>query len=626
MIIYQSSKESFVNEVYAGAIDQVLLSFYYKATGRVVGESEQESWRKSMRYMRDVLRDEDIPGDSGVSIEYQIPQTSKRIDFILTGQDAGGTDHALLIELKQWSEVKLSEKDGIVMTGFFGEVSHPSYQAWSYAALLQGFNETVYEEKIQLKPCAYLHNYIEDNVIKNEHYADYLVKAPVFLEGDIEKEKLQTFIKRFVKFGDKTKIMYRIDAGRIRPSKSLAESLAKMLKGNQEFIMIDDQKVVYETALGLAKQSSTNNKNVLIVQGGPGTGKSVVAINLLVVLTKLGLVAKYVTKNGAPRAVYESMLTGTLKRTEMMNLFSGSGSYIDVEKSIFDALIVDEAHRLNEKSGMFKNMGENQIKEIIEASKFTIFFIDEDQKVTWHDIGESEEIVKWATKCNAKVQTLKLASQFRCNGSDGYLAWLDDALQINETANNTLDTTEYDFQIVDSPVTLRDMIIEKNRIKNKARLVAGYCWDWVSKKDKSLKDISIPEYNFGMQWNLASDGNLWILAPESVNEIGCIHTCQGLEMDYVGVIVGPDFVVREGKIMTRPEQRAKTDSSLKGYKKYAKENPEAAHEKADAIIKNTYRTLMTRGMKGCYVYFTDKETEKYFRERTGLIKNNEEGL
>lgn len=616
MIIYQSSKRAFVDDVLSKHIDQILLSFYFNATGRLVGQSEQDSWKKSMRYMRDVLRDEEIPSDAGVSIEYQIPQTNKRIDFILSGQDANRTDHALLIELKQWSEVQLTAKDGIVMTGFFGEVSHPSYQAWSYAALLQGFNETVYEENIQLRPCAYLHNYIEDNVIKNDFYAEYLSKAPVFLEGDVEKEKLQAFIKRFVKYGDKSNVMYRIDNGRVKPSKSLADSLAKMLMGKQEFVMIDDQKVVYETALGLARKNSVENKNVLIVQGGPGTGKSVVAINLLVALTKLGLIAQYVTKNAAPRAVYESMLTGTLRRTEITNLFSGSGSFIGVEKNIFDVLIVDEAHRLNKKSGMFKNQGENQIKEIIEASKFSVFFIDEDQKVTWHDIGENEEIMKWAAKSHANIQTLQLASQFRCNGSDGYLAWLDNSLQINETANNMLDNADYDFQIIDSPVKLREIIFEKNKIKNKARIVAGYCWDWVSKKNKSLMDIRIPEFNFGMRWNLASDGNLWILAPGSVNEVGCIHTCQGLEMDYVGVIIGPDLIVRDGKVITIPEKRAKTDSSLKGYKKNFKENPETARKKADTIIKNTYRTLMTRGMKGCYVYFTDKETEQYFRNRS----------
>lgn len=572
-----------------------------------------------MRYMRDVLNDDGIPADSGVTIEYQIPQTSKRIDFILTGQNEAHADHAVLIELKQWSEVQLSDKDGIVSTPFYGDVSHPSYQAWSYAALLEGFNETVYNENIQLRPCAYLHNYIDDAVIRNDFYASYLEKAPVFLEGDAEKRKLQSFIKRFVKHGDKAKVMYRIDAGRIRPSKNLADSLAKMLKGNQEFVMIDDQKVVYETALALAKTSTAEHKNVLIVQGGPGTGKSVVAVNLLVAITKLGLVTQYVTKNAAPRAVFQSMLTGTFRQTEIMNFFSGSGAYIDVESNIFDSLIVDEAHRLNEKSGMFKHLGENQIKEIIDAAKFSVFFIDEDQKVTWHDIGETGEVEKWAERAGAKVQRLGLASQFRCAGSDGYLAWLDDVLQIKETANSDLVGAEYDFKVVESPSELRDIIFEKNKEKNRARLVAGYCWDWISKKNKNLADISIPEFDFAMRWNLATDGSLWILKPESVNEVGCIHTCQGLETDYVGVIVGSDLVVRNGVLITDPSKRAKTDASLRGYKTMFKEDPDAAKKKADAIIKNTYRTLMTRGMKGCYVYFTDKETQEYFKSRIGSV-------
>jgi hypothetical protein len=618
MIIYQSTKDNFLADVRSDTIDKSILNAYFTKTGKHVGQAEKDSWKRSMRYMRDVLVDPEIPSDSGVTIEYQIPQTSKRIDFILTGQDEKDIDYAVLIELKQWTEAKLTAKDGVVHTDFYGDVSHPSYQVWSYAALLQGFNETVYNENIQLRPCAYLHNYIADDVITNQFYSDYTTKAPVFLEGDAEKEKLKSFIKKFVKFGDKSKVMYRIDGGKIKPSKSLADSLVKMLKGNKEFVMVDDQKIVYESALALAKRSSVENKNVLIVQGGPGTGKSVVAVNLLVDLTKLGLVSKYVTKNAAPRAVYESMLTGVLRKTEISNLFSGSGTFIETEANTFDVLIVDEAHRLNEKSGMYRNQGVNQIKEIIEASKFSVFFVDEDQKVTWSDIGEKEEIKKWADKIGAIVSELELTSQFRCNGSDGYLAWLDDVLQVKDTANTMLDPAEYDFQVVDSPAELRDIIFEKNIEKNKARLVAGYCWNWVSRNDPGIPDITFPEYGFEMQWNLAIDGNLWILKPEAVTEVGCIHTCQGLDLDYVGVIVGPDLIVRDEKVLVDPSKRAGSDASLKGYKTYLKQEEKKAQDKIRAIIKNTYRTLMTRGMKGCYVYFTDKETAKYFKSRIGV--------
>ncbi len=617
MIVYKADKGKFLDDVLSNNIENIVLDFFKKKL-RTSGTSQSEirSWRESLSYMDRVLQDPAIPEDCGVAIEYQIPQTSKRIDFILSGQGEDKTDYAILIELKQWQEIQTTSKDAIVVT-YIGhanrEHAHPSYQAWSYAALLQGFNETVYEENIQLKPCAYLHNYMPDGKITDPFYAEYIDKAPLFLRPDAIK--LRDFIKQFVKHGDKSNIIYRIDAGKIKPSKGLADSMVSMLKGNKEFVMIDDQKIVYETALGLAKQSSDANKNVLIVEGGPGTGKSVIAINLLVELTKLGLLAHYVSKNAAPRAVYESKLTGSVKPSVIRNLFKGSGAFMDVKENMFDSLIVDEAHRLNEHSGLFGNLGENQIKEIINAAKFSVFFIDEDQRVTLKDIGEKEEIRNWAKKHHAKVHELDLSSQFRCNGSDGYLAWLDDILQIRETANGNISELEYDFKIFSSPSELRDVIFEKNKINNKARLVAGYCWNWISKKSPDAYDISMPEYGFNMKWNLATDGSLWIVNPNSVKEVGCIHTCQGLEVDYIGVIVGPDMVIRNGKIVTNPAQRARSDASTKTYKRLYEKEPVMGPAFVDRIIKNTYRTLMTRGMKGCYLYFTDKETEAYFRTK-----------
>ncbi len=620
MIVYQTNKKKFLEDA-SNSIEEIIRSRVKEKLNIDIkpDSSEYISWQNSLgRAMYHILNTKIIPDDSGVAIEYSIARTKNRIDFIITGQNEAGKEIVIIIELKQWTHIELTEKDAIVLTRFkhgLSEELHPSYQAWSYSTLLQGFNSAVYEEGMILLPCAYLHNCTDESVIKNKFYEDYLNKSPAFCNKD--KEALQEFIAKHVRYGDKKNILYRIENGEIKPSKSLADSLVSMIKGNQEFVIIDDQKVVYEEALSLGKKSSKDNKNVLIVEGGPGTGKSVVAINLLVALTKLGLNTRYVTKNSAPRDVFESKLTGTLKKTHISNMFTGSGSYTDCKENTFDSLVVDEAHRLNEKSGMFKNYGENQIKELIKSAKSCIFFLDEDQKVTWSDIGEKEEIEKWANKLGVKVHYLKLESQFRCNGSDGYLAWLDDVLQIKETANRSLTGAKYDFKIVDSPNELRELIFEKNKINNKARLVAGYCWDWISKGNKNSYDIVMPEYKFEMRWNLATDGNLWIISPKSVREVGCIHTCQGLEVDYVGVIIGPDLVVRGGKVITSPKKRAKTDKSLNGYYRDYKINSKKADEKASILIKNTYRTLMSRGLKGCYVYFTDKETEEYFKGKMG---------
>jgi len=617
MIVYSSVKSEFRQDVRNNRIEAIILDAYQNNLGHSTSKSEIESWKNSMMYMSNILEDEGIPENTGVAIEYQIPQTSKRIDIILTGTNGQNKNTAVIVELKQWSDAKLTDKDGIVKTFLSGaerEVNHPSYQAWTYAALLEDYNEAVQKQGIMLKPCAYLHNMESDGVINNTRYQDYLQKAPSFIRTDAER--LTNFIKQFIRYGDAGQVMFEIDNGKIKPSKNLADKLLSMLQGNEEFFMIDDQKLVYETALNLTQISSAKDKHVVIVEGGPGTGKSVVAINLLVQLTNKRLVTQYVTKNAAPRAVYESVLTGSFTKSHISNLFKGSGAYTNCDPNIFDALIVDEAHRLNEKSGMIQNKGENQIKEIIQAAKFSIFFIDEDQRVTWKDIGEIKEIEKWTNKLGATVHHMELQSQFRCNGSDGYLAWLDNVLNIRETANKTLKSIDFDFRVFNSPNMLKEAILRKNEINNKARLVAGYCWNWVSKKpeNKDRNDIVIPEHSFAAQWNLTTDGSLWIRKPETVNEVGCIHTCQGLEVDYIGVIIGPDFVIRNGEVVIQTAQRAKTDQSLKGYKTALKDSPEAARKKAEAIVKNTYRTLMSRGQKGCYIFCTDLETNKYFLE------------
>ncbi len=611
MIVYSETKQKFQDDVMSNDIAAIIAQAFKEHTGHNTGLSEITSWQNSLQYMDRVLNDPDIPGDAGVAIEYHIPQSSKRIDFILTGKNAQQEDGAVLVELKQWQEAEMTTKDGVVVTRFKHgpkETAHPSYQVWSYKCLLEDYNQTVQEDSIQLYPCAYLHNYEQDDVITNEFYAEYTQNAPVFLKPDAMR--LREFIKQHVKYGDKDRVMYRIDHGKIKPSKNLADQLSSMLKGNEEFVLIDDQKVAYETALKLAAEASNEVKKVLIIEGGPGTGKSVLAINLLVELTKRELVAQYVTRNSAPREVYKAKLTGSFSKSRIDNMFSGSGSFHSVDDNTFDCLIVDEAHRLNEKSGMFQNLGENQVKEIIASSKLAIFFIDEDQKVTLKDIGDKDEIRFWAKRYGADVTELQLESQFRCNGSDGYLAWVDNALQIRNTANETLEGIDYDFRVVDSPQELHDLIIEKNKPKNKARLLAGYCWKWISAKKPELKDIVIGDYE--ATWNLRDDGQGWIAKPNSVTEVGCIHTSQGLELDYVGVIIGPDLVVRNGKVITDVSKRASSDKSVSGWKKLMAENPDEAEARFDAIIKNTYRTLMTRGQKGCYIFSDDEETQQYF--------------
>jgi DUF2075 family protein len=613
VLVYTATKADFVIHVAHNQIADRILEAFKNRGGIGVSPAEVASWQNSLQFMRTVVDDRHIPDDAGVALEFTIPQTSKRVDFVLTGQGRAPRrrETAVIVELKQWTTARATEKDGVVSTfvgGSVRDVAHPSYQAWSYAAILQDYNETVQLDDIDLRPCAYLHN-SDSQDLQAPFYQQHLDRAPLYLKTEFEK--LQRFIRQHVHYGDTRELLYRIDAGRIRPSKDLSDHLASLLAGNTEFTLIDEQKVVFETALNASEEAQTGDKQVYIVEGGPGTGKSVVAINLLVELTKRGQVVQYVSKNAAPRAVYAAKLAGSLQKTRINNLFKGSGAFVDTEADTFGTLIVDEAHRLNEKSGLYKNLGDNQVKEIIRASRASVFFIDESQRVTLDDIGRVAEIETWARQAGACVTHGGLESQFRCNGSDGYLAWLDHVLQVRPTANPALAGIDYDFRVMDSPAALRDAIVTANRANNRSRMVAGYCWDWVSRKRPDLFDITFPDHDFAAQWNLDKDGSLWIMQENSVEQVGCIHTCQGLELDYVGVILGTDLLVRDGRVLTDANQRSSNDRSVRGYKSLLKRDRAGALRAADGIVKNTYRTLMSRGSRGCYVWSVDEETNEY---------------
>lgn len=619
MIVYEGIKESFIEDVNLGLIADKIREKYIECIHRKPSAPEFNSWKNSMQYMRGVLDDTDIPNNMGIAIEYNIPPTGCRIDFLMSGYSKKDSHEAIIVELKQWDEcTQVNRVDGIYKVntytgGALRDVNHPSYQAMTYANLIRDYNSNVEEKKINIRPCAFLHNYyfIDNDPLLKEQYQEYIKEAPLFSHTDVLK--LREFIKKYIEVGDDKEVLYEIDNGRIKPSKMLQDTLSSMLNGNKEFYMIDSQNIVYQYALREAVDTvSDNQKNVIIVKGGPGTGKSVLAINLLVELNKKSMTCFYVTKNSAPRSVYSNKLRGNFTKKYIDHLFQSSGKFIEEERNTIDCLIVDEAHRLTEKSDFYGH-GDNQVKEIINAAKFSLFFLDENQRVTLKDIGSEEIIRKFANELGAGIYIYELDSQFRCNGSDGYVAWLDNVLEIRETANFDIDGFDYEFKVFDDPNELRNAIEEKNKINNKSRIVAGYCWEWPknNRNNPNYNDIKIPEYNFEMSWNL-DGGELFALGENTVKQAGCIHTTQGLEFDYVGVIIGNDMRYDGEHIVTDYKKRAKTDQSLNGIGNY---NEDDKKKIADEIIKNTYRTLMTRGMKGCYIYCEDKKLSEYLKNR-----------
>lgn len=622
MIIYQGTKKQFSEDVFNGDIAEKLENTFRKYHISGGSLAEERSWMNSLPRMRMVLNDAGIIDDAEVALEYQIPTTSKRIDFMIAGKDDSDNNYIYVIELKQWEEAKKTNFDNCVETFTGGRtkvVPHPCTQIYNYTKLLENINECIRENEIHLKPACYLHNYKDAYVsqLKAPEYDFYVKEVPMFFLHD--GAKFGSYLKEHIKKKPDSRLFEEIEHGRLKPSKALQDAVLSMLEGKQEFYMIDEQQVAYSYILETVETALKNNKKyTIVVQGGPGTGKSVIAVSLLAKLLHDGYSTSYVSKNASPRYVYSKYLTeGHKKQSYIKELFKGSGSFVDEKENRYDCLLVDEAHRLNDKSGMYRNLGTNQIMEIINASKVSVFFLDEEQIVHVNDIGSVEEIKKWAEYCHSELicnDNLKLTSQFRCNGSNGYIAFLDNLLQIRETANTTLDESlDFDFRVYDNPYAMREDLRKLNEINNKARIVAGYTYDWSSSKDSDKMDIILPN-GFEAQWNLKNT-KTWAIDKDSFDQVGCIHTSQGLEFDYIGVIIGKDLRYEDGKIITDISKRSRSDASIKGINK----KPDAA-ELAERIIKDTYKVLLTRGQKGCFVYCEDKALANHIKELLNIDK------
>ena len=623
MIVYEDSKRCFVEDIKSNCIADKITAKIRERGINAGHEREYISWQNSLQFMRNIVDDNDIDDEVRIAIEYNIPLTSKRVDFIICGADANNNDNVVVVELKQWQKAEVVADDmHYCVKTFVGRnnriVCHPSYQAYSYACFIRNYSQTVLDDGINLIPCAYLHNYDPDfkQTLSNSIYKEWVSEAPFFIRN--ETEQFSAFVKKYVtRRSSNGDLLYKIDHGRLKPTKTLQDSLASMVKGNKEFMLLDEQAVCYDMCLKtMAKCKEDGKKRTIVIQGGPGTGKSVLAVNLLMEFINKSLNTCYATKNSAPREAFLSLLTHSdaKKQVNIKQLFRSPFGLSNVPDNTYDCLIVDEAHRLVKKMYGDWN-GENQVKECISASLLSIFLLDEDQAVTVNDIGSIAEISKWCRELNSTLKMpaeAKLVSQFRCNGSDAYIQFIDDILQrTEESVTVSLYELNFDFRIFDSAIELREALREKNAINNKSRMVAGYCYDWNVKHGRGDYDIMLPD-GFKAKWNLEKD-KIWAINPNSFEEVGCIHTAQGLEFDYVGVLIGKDlkYDSTSGRIITDKQAISKDDKSS-GIRSCKNENI------VRKLILNTYKTLLTRGQKGCYVYCEDKSLAEYIKKKARL--------
>ena len=625
MRLYAETSEQFMTDARMHRIAEKLRVEYVAQIGHKPGGPEFVSWQNSLMALALVIDQAELT-DHGVILEYQLGNTSRRLDAMLTGHANTSAENAVIVELKQWGETAASNADGCVET-FVGQrlrpVPHPSVQVGQYEQWLLDNHTVFYEDDVTLAGVSFLHNLLFDPTeeLFAPKHAAYLATNPLFT-GD-QSGDLAEFLSKRLSEGDGIPIMEKVLDSRYKPSKKLLDHTAAMVAGQMEFILLDEQFVVFESVLAAAREGlKHDNKQVILVKGGPGTGKSVIALHLVGRLAKEGFNAQHATGS---KAFTENMrrIVGPRARSQ----FAYFNQFGQFPRNEIDVLILDEAHRLRKTSAnRFQPKAQRtdlaQVDELVRSAKTSVFFIDDLQAVRPDEVGNTDLIRKAAFEADAEIQEFELETQFRCAGSKGFVSWVDNTLGLDETANPFWDGSEgFDFHIVDSVEQLDAMIRTKAVEGHTARLVAGFCWPWSNPLDDGtlVPDVKVGAWQ--MPWNAKSDAGrladgvpqerFWASDPRGINQVGCIYTAQGFEFDYVGVIFGTDLRWDPGSESWVADPGSSHDSMVK----------RAKGDDFLELVKRTYRVLLTRGMKGCYAYFEDSTTRRHVAGRIRGLPN-----
>lgn len=633
MQLYAGHSSHFIRDTVQNQIAGKLKDSFFRHFRFNPSPGEVASWQNSLRAVCQVFEACGFD-DHGVLLEYQLPLTSKRLDCMVCGTDESRRSRAVIIELKQWSRCSEAGGEDLVTTWVGGnqrDVLHPSAQVRQYQRYLEDSHTAFYEppNPIHLDSCAYLHNYLiapDDHLLASK-FADLLENSPTFTSDDfgLLTEHLRVRLNR----GAGMPVLQRVQQSKYRPSKKLMDHVGHLIRGLPAYVLLDEQLVVYQKVLSATSGGfHDRKKRVVLVRGGPGTGKSVIALNLMGDLLLSGYNTHYATGS---KAFTETLRRIIGSRGEVQ--FKYFNSYIDAEPNEIDVLVCDEAHRLREVShSRFTRRdlrtGRPQVEELIEASKVSVFFIDDNQVVRPNEIGSSDLIREAAGRMDCRLDEYRLEAQFRCAGSDGFVNWINNTLGVARTANVLWDGSEgFEFRIFESPVELEGAIQERAREGFTARATAGFCWPWSAPKSDGTLIADVKVGDFQRPWNAKPDaGRLapgipkashWAHDPDGINQIGCVYTAQGFEFDYVGVIIGPDLTYNFDDQVWEGHPENSHDSTVK----------RGRHQFVN-LVKNTYRVLLSRGLRGCYVYFMDKDTERFFKSRMepdAILQSRDQG-
>lgn len=641
--VYANTLAGFLADHREGRLLDAVRDRYEEVFGHRADRPEVDAWRHSLPALAGVLGAEAFQ-NAEIFVELFMPLDNRRCDALLTGRSEPGRDSAVVVELKQWSAFSQSHLPEHVHAGGRQEL-HPSIQVRGYVETLRHFHSAFTDrdvEDFELGGCVFMHNMkrtssharvLRDGNLFGSAPQDY----PVFFTD--EQLVLERWLARRLAAGSGRDAADRIKKGVARPSPRLLDHLVDTVQGTYEWRLLDEQRTVYwsiRQAVQVANE--TNTRRVIVVRGGPGTGKSVLAIQLLADAARQHWIVAHATGSKAFQTVLqartldfsEAMLkrihNAQLKKhlpvDELFTTFAEVAKLGTTDEARFELVVCDEAHRLWEHrrmkypNGTIKWLTEtSMIEELIRASRVTAFFLDDNQSVRSGEIGRSDRILETAAGLGIEVQSFDLSAQFRCAGSESYIAWVEHLFghrAVNDLEWRIQDT--YTVKVWSSmpalDAHLRGLLAEGARV----RLIAGYCWKWSKPDANGTLPKDLTDKRFG-GWSgswIAKTGqfleprenryNRWANDPEAYDEVGSIYSAQGFEFDHVGVIWAEDLVWRGGKWV---HQIKNNRDGV--FKKELKEDGSDTVEK----LLNVYRVLLTRGMRSTHLFILDDETRAH---------------
>lgn len=582
--------------------------------GNSPSPAEKRSWENSLVEISELLIQCEL-GEVVLLIEYQLPYSSKRVDVLALGSDPKtGQPTIIAIELKQWTNASLIEGalDTLKIDTYGNTpILHPAVQVSRYCEYLNDFNRYVSDDNTNLFGIAYLHNWIDAN---NPALDLIQPTSHGMLFTANQKNRLKEFLIARISPKFSEQITDDFLNSKVAPTKQLMQLAADEVKNREQFRLLDEQQIAYSMVMKALRDAETSNtKTAVIITGGPGTGKSVIALSLLGELSRRGKTTLHATGSKAFRNSLRKVAGA--RAPQIQKLFSYFNSFMSAERNSLDVIICDEAHRIRETSAnrytkADLRTGTPQLHELLNVARVPVFLLDSNQVVRKGETGTPEYIEVEARNLGLNVIRVDLDGQFRCGGSRLYETWLNGFLKI-EDSKTIAWSKDPNFNVIvaDSP----DEIVEKlqgfESEGYKSRITAGYCWTWNDPNADGTLPNDVKIGNWTRPWNVKGDrgvgeymsGELWAIDPKGFDQIGCVYTAQGFEYDWNAVIFGPDLVWRAGVWVG--DRSGSRDPAMRGI----------TPEHFETLVKNTYKVLLTRGLVGTILYSVDEETQEHFR-------------